>query len=65
MTEYRFADLLDLTILQNTADAHQRATGMSIAIIDVTTVPFWWAPAGRTSAPSSTVSMPSPWSAAT
>jgi PAS domain S-box-containing protein len=34
MTEYRFADLLDLTILQNMADANYNGAGMPIGIID-------------------------------
>ncbi len=34
MSYYRLADLLDLTILQKMADAHYRAAGMPIGIID-------------------------------
>jgi PAS domain S-box-containing protein len=34
MSDYRLSDLLDLTILQKMADAHYRAAGMPIGIID-------------------------------
>ncbi|MBU1233265.1 MAG: PocR ligand-binding domain-containing protein [Proteobacteria bacterium] len=34
MSDYRLADLLDLTIIQKMADAHYRAAGMPIGIID-------------------------------
>jgi PAS domain S-box-containing protein len=34
MSDYRLADLLDLAILQKMADAHYRAAGMPIGIID-------------------------------
>jgi two-component system, cell cycle sensor histidine kinase and response regulator CckA len=34
MIDYRLSDLLDLTILQKMTDAHYRATGMPIGIID-------------------------------
>lgn len=34
MTVYRLSDLLDLTIIQKMADAHYRAAGMPIGIID-------------------------------
>ena len=34
MSDYRLSDLLDLTIVQKMADAHYRAAGMPIGIID-------------------------------
>lgn len=34
MSEYRLSDLLDLTIIQKMADAHYRAAGMPIGLID-------------------------------
>lgn len=34
MSDYRLSDLLDLTIIQKLADAHYRAAGMPVGIID-------------------------------
>jgi hypothetical protein len=34
MSDYRLSDQLDLTIIQKMADAHSRAAGMPIGIID-------------------------------
>jgi PAS domain S-box-containing protein len=34
MSEYRLAELLDMTLLQKMADAHYRAAGMPVGIID-------------------------------